>query len=120
YTGENHVVGPMMNGSIAPVTLGSSDGGVLHNPARLDGFLVNVAAKDRITFAFNFPIYSVSFDYQIFPDGTTPNGRGINPNTDLHWPDFTFQADGTAVFRTLGTLPGQGGTLPFSPLSVGS
>jgi hypothetical protein len=111
YTGDGHVVGPMIGGQVQPVTLGTSDGGVLHDG--LDHFLVNKDDSTQITITFSSPIYSVSFDYEIFPDGTLPDGTNTNTNNP-NWPDFTFKADGNLVFRTLGALPGDGAESPFS------
>lgn len=51
----------------------------------------------------------MTFDYEIFPDGTCANG---NKNKRGHyinfssWPDFTFKANGQQVFETLGVMPG--------------
>jgi hypothetical protein len=50
-------------------------------------------------------IYGVSFDYEIFPDGTCATGVSCGSN----WPDFTFMADGTLVFNTQAVMPGNPG-----------
>ncbi len=70
YTGDGHVVGPVSGNTVTPLTLGNTNGGVYHNGA-LDTFLVN-SGSDRISMLFSFPIYSVFFDYEIFPVGTCP------------------------------------------------
>ena len=115
YTGDNHVVGPVSGQTVTSETLGTSNGGVHHNGA-LDTFLVNPSTTDRITMLFNFPIYEVSFDYEIFPDATTPDWHNSNP-ANASWPDFTFKADNATVFYTDGLAPGAGGTLSHSPFS---
>lgn len=104
YTGDGHVVGPLVTTSNGPqrksLTLGNSDFGVYHGGA-LDGFLVNSTTNnDRITMTFSEKIFGVSFDFEIFPDGTCPNGgtNGCLSPTSSNWPDFTLKADGALVF----------------------
>lgn len=102
YTGDGYVVGPVVGGRVVPVTLGGTD--------RPGTYLVNDGngrGGDRITMAFDFPVYGVSFDYQIFPSA------GWQQNT----PDFSFWADGVQVFRKVGVVPGQDGTFAHSPNS---
>ena len=114
YTGDNRVVGPVNGATVTSETLGTSNFGVHHNGAN-DTFLQNTGST-TIAMQFNFPIYSVSFDYEIFPDATTPDWRNsstANPN----WPDFTFKADGTVQFHTFGIAPGASGTFLHSPNS---
>ncbi len=111
YTGDGHVVGPVVNSHATSETLGTSNGGVHHSG--LDTFLMN-SGSDRITMLFNFPIYQVSFDYEIFPDATTPDGRNSSP-ANANWPDFTLLADGTTVFNTNGVMPS--GATSHSPSS---
>jgi hypothetical protein len=65
---------------------------------------------------FDFPIHAVSFDFQIFPDGTMPDGTNHDPNHSS-WPDFSFRADGELIFREFGVMPGTAGTFPHSPFS---
>jgi hypothetical protein len=98
YLADGHVVGPVSNGVVNSVTLHNTDGTFLINDSG-HGF-------NSITFTFSFPVYAVSFDFEIFPDGS-----GEQP------PDFTFQADGTTVFHTVGVAPGTEGTFPNSPFS---
>src|SRR4051812_6156105 len=104
YTGDNHAVGPVSGVTVTSETLGTSDGGV-HN-GTLDTFLVNSTANgnDRIRMVFSVPIYSVSFDYEILPDGTCPDGgvTGCTNTSSSNWPDFTFKADGIQIFRSFG------------------
>jgi len=111
YTGDSHVVGPVSGSVVSSETLGTSNGGVHH--AGLDTFIINNSSSSEIKLVFNFPIYSLSFDYEIFPDGTCPNSSCSAAN----WPDFTFTANGVLQFETLGILPGNLGTYPHSPAS---
>ena len=135
YTGDNHVVGPFStcgsNGStygcnLIPATLGSTEGGVqgsavphtlgtsnpVTDPTSLtDNYIVN-NGSDRITVVFPSLVYSVSFDFEIFPDGTCTDdttracGGALLPN----WPDFKFLADGFQKFQEFATNPGSPGT----------
>ena len=100
YNADGHVVGPGNGDSVSSFTLFNED----HNP-----FLMNSgtgANGDRITLAFSFKVHAVSFDYEIFPDGT--------PHQP---PDFTFAADGQTVFRALGVTPTAQSQYPYSPQS---
>jgi len=123
YTGDKHVVGPayqaIVNGQpvtkVRAETLGTSDHGAHHNGA-FDTFLVN-SGRDRITMIFSFPIYALSFDYEILPDGTCPKQSASCKPTTANWPDFTFKADDIKQFQTLAKLPGDAGTYEHSPLS---
>ncbi|HWW17156.1 MAG TPA: PEP-CTERM sorting domain-containing protein [Candidatus Saccharimonadales bacterium] len=101
YTGDGHVVGPKG----VSLTLGTSDGGIPDkNPP--DTFIDNVSSSTEIKMVFSgLKIYSVSFDYEIFPDGTCATGVNCGSN----WPDFTFMADGSLVFNTPGVMPGNPG-----------
>jgi hypothetical protein len=124
YNGDGHVVGPCMkNGNVVncttpgstpvSVTLGTSDGTTQHLGS-YDTFLMNNSPATTIGMTFaGLKIYSVSFDYEIFPDGTCQTSSCGTAN----WPDFTFQADGTLVFRTLAITPGTAGSLSHSPNS---
>jgi hypothetical protein len=115
YTGDNHVVGPVIDRHLKSETLGTSEHGAYTGP--YDAFLVN-SGSDRITMEFAFPIYSVEFDYEIFPDGTCPDGTKTSCEpTDSNWPDFTFIADGTLQFQTMSVMPGTNGTYSHSPAS---
>jgi hypothetical protein len=86
YEGEGYVVGPVIGSTVTPYTLFQKDGGL---------FLINDkhAGNDSITFTFSQPVHHISFDYEIFPDGSGQT------------PDFTFKADGTLVFYQQGTTP---------------
>lgn len=119
YTGDDFVTGPRVGSGITPLTLGSSDFGNFHQGS-WDSFIVNNATTnggDRITMNFTQPIYSVSFDFEIFPNSNVPDGT----NTSRPFPDFTFDAyaaDGTLVehYFVTSVLPGTGGILPNSPM----
>lgn len=103
YDGDGHVVGPG-NGRTS-LTLGTSDGTTQHLSTN-DTFIHNVSSATEIAMTFSgLEIYSVSFDYEIFPDGSCPTGKNCGSN----WPDFTFKADGTQVFETLAVMPGNPG-----------
>jgi len=125
YTGDGHVVGPCMKGGVVvscstsgaspiSVTLATSDGTTQHLTTS-DTFIQNVSSSSEITMTFSgFKIYSVSFDYEIFPDGTCADGRSNGKGgykSCSSWPDFTFLADGTVMFNTLGVMPSSG---PYS------
>lgn len=103
YTGDGHVVGPG-NGSTS-LTLGNSDGGVQNANAN-DNFIDNVSGITTIMMTFNFKIYGVSFDFEIFPDGTCKTGIRCGVNQ----PDLSLFADGNLVFgKILGVQPGNPG-----------
>lgn len=118
YTGDNHVVGPILGGGlnryVAPLTLGSTDGGILHVDP-LDTFLVNNTNTDRIVMQFDFPIYRLLFDYEIFPDATCPAQTVSCGPTSVNWPDFSFRVDGSLQFRTLAINPSTTGPYQHSP-----
>jgi hypothetical protein len=136
YTGDGHVVGPVVNGVVIPATLGSTDGGVqgsatthaLSTGTGRDNYIVNAGGADRITITFPTPIFSLSFDYEIFPDGTCPNpasgyssvNKGCTSTASANWPDFELLADGSLVTppgTKLGTVPGTAGTYCHSTAS---
>lgn len=114
YTGDGYVVGPVAGrpATATPLTLGNTTGGMpnslfLSAPA-IDGYIVN-SGSDRITMMLPKPILDISFDYEIFPDGTCPRlntGTSITcgPNNSNR-PDFNFLANGNLVFTTLGNVP---------------
>jgi len=112
YNGDGHVVGPG-TGSTS-LTLATSDGTVQHL-GTTDTFIDNVSSSTEISMTFSgLKIYSVSFDYEIFPDGTCPTGTGCSSN----YPDFTFDANGALVFNTLAVMPGNpGAPYTHSPAS---
>lgn len=109
YNGDGHVVGPG-SGSTS-LTLGTSDGSTSHLSTK-DLFITNIAnSSTEIKMVFTgLSILSVSFDYEIFPDGTCATGYQCGSN----WPDFKFAADGNQVFQTLGVKPASGSHSPNS------
>jgi hypothetical protein len=129
YMGDNYVVGPTITTptgaqKVTPMTLGTSDNNVATTGVynlkgklqsnKLDSYLVNASGFDRIVLGFSFPVYAVSFDFEIFPDGTCPNTTSsCNDPTDANWPDFKFWADGLEVFLVDAIVPG--GTVPDLP-----
>ena len=110
YTGDSHAVGPVSLGVVTPLTLGDTNGGVQH-ALPWDAYLVNQDGFDRITMVFSRPVSKISFDFEIFPDGTCPfvGASGCASNTGTNWPDFSLLAGSTSstnlVFRTLGLAP---------------
>jgi hypothetical protein len=134
YTGDGHVTGRIVqHDPIPPVHyrlerahLGTSDGfddtsDPLHAFGTFDSYITNKDNTDRIVMLFNMPIYEVSFDYEIFPNGDCPAFDNIGSSqckpTDANWPDFKFRADDQEVFRTIGIIPGQSGTFASSSVS---
>lgn len=117
YDGEGYVVGPVVDCDVLPYTLGTTDAGVWHGLSG-DNFIVN-SGSDRITMSFTQPIYSAAFDFEIFPNGSVPDGRNRSQST---YPDFTLNAyNGTQLvysWRVFGELPGTNGTFPNSPNSL--
>jgi hypothetical protein len=109
YDGDGHVIGPG-NGSTS-LTLGTSDGGTAHLSTK-DLFITNIAnSSTEIKMVFTgLSILNVSFDYEIFPDGTCATGHNCGSN----WPDFTFDANGNVVFHTLATQPANHSHSPAS------
>ena len=102
YTGEGHVVGP---GGVS-LTLGNTDGATTVSSSSVlngtkDTFIANTNdssqfVSSEISIVFNFAFTGiVSFDYEIFPDGS-----GEQP------PDFEFLINGTtSVFTYYGVTP---------------
>ncbi|MDQ2918192.1 MAG: hypothetical protein M3R40_13745 [Pseudomonadota bacterium] len=111
YNGEGHVNGD---------TLGTSNGGVHDAPAYTDRFIMNddfkiygSTAADRFSFTFTgFYIYSVSFDWEIFPDATCPASTSstacANNPSNSNYPDIALLADGVGVWSTLASTPVSG------------
>jgi hypothetical protein len=136
YDGDGHVVG--VGSSTTPRTLGTSEGngGVVSGltcsgtspctGANLDTFIRNASGIPSFYFDFssNFIIDSVSFDYEIFPDGTCTQLTaaacggsqvgGYYPNQ----PDLTFSTDLGQVFHSHATAPS--GSNVHSPVSGSS
>jgi len=116
YTGDGHVVGPGTGSSSS--TLRQIDGGTfIINQNGLNG--LSTSTDIVMTFS-GITITSVSFDLEIFPDGTCPilnaancggaaNGSGIYPNQ----PDFQFLSGhntASAVKTWDGLTPGATGS----------
>jgi len=128
YNGDGHVTGPGST-SVTSLTLGTSDGSTQHLTT-YDTFLKNISTYSGFSLVFSgLAIDSVSFDYEIFPDGTcaalnsTNCGGaavgGIYPNQ----PDLTFSTNLGTVFHYYSKTPGTGGTAsPYteSPCTDGS
>jgi MYXO-CTERM domain-containing protein len=75
YAGDGHVVGPTNSGTVVPWTLGDSLGTVLaptkptsSNPS----YSAYLATTSTFTMTFSVPVYSVEFDFEIFPDASPP------------------------------------------------
>jgi hypothetical protein len=109
YTADNHIVGPGTGGT--SLTLGNTESGIAGS---VDTYIRNIggasAPNDRITMSFiGLKIYSISFDYEIFPDGSTSQP-----------PDFTFTATDSSnnvvsTWTQYGVAPGTNGTYAYSP-----
>ncbi len=113
YNGDGHVVGP---------TLGTSDGATsasdnTHNHANpKDTFIINNGpGSNSFTLNFGtFSIFSLSFDWEIFPDAScSPHCDPNGPN----WPDIELLVDGNAtpVWKIL--APGNASTT--NPQAIG-
>ncbi len=117
YDGEGYVVGPVVNGRVQPYTLGTTDAGLWHGLSG-DNFIVN-QGSDRITMTFGQLIYSAAFDFEIFPNGSVPDGRNRPASS---YPDFTLNAyNGDQLvtsWRVFGDLPGTNGLPANSPNSL--
>ncbi len=93
WTGDGHVVGPC-SPSCTSVTLDSSGGNFIIN---------NSPSSNAITMQFTGTNYTkVSFDLEIFPDGTCPTGSNCGTN----WPDFELVENGNPVNTWLAAMPG--------------
>jgi len=126
YNGEGHVFGD---------TLGTSDGSI-HHSGRNDTFIINnnfglyggpASRSFSITFT-NLTVFSLSFDWEIFPDATCALGSscaGMGPGpTNPNWPDIELFVDGggTAVWSAQAPMVagrdpqglGSSGTLNFA------
>ena len=110
YNGDGHVIGP---------TLGP------------DTFIRNVGAPNfTFDFGSTFHIYSITFDWEIFPDGTCFRGPGDTAATracaaagpgasNPNWPDFDLYVGGsaTAAFSQLALATGIN---PNYPQAIGT
>jgi hypothetical protein len=124
YDGDDRVTGPLNGGgNRKSLTLGTSDGatngttptptGTLHPSGATDTFVRNQSGVSSFSFSFTgFPIYWVSFDFEIFPDATCANGTG---GCGTNWPDFTFQVSNgstSQIFQYFGVMPGTATATP--------
>jgi hypothetical protein len=75
YAGDNHVVGPTISGTVVPWTLGDS-GGTVTNPTAPTvanpTYSAYLATTSSFTVTFSVPVYSVQFDFEIYPDASPP------------------------------------------------
>jgi len=138
YNADGHATGPG-TGSVS-LTLGDSDGATgsyansqlnrnSSGAVIYDTFIANTSdsrnqISNEIIIDFNgFTINgTVSFDYEIFPDGTCPTQSTTCTPTTSNWPDFTFDVNdnthGSTIFTTLAVVPGHGNmTATHSPNS---
>jgi hypothetical protein len=141
YTGDGHVVGPTtstvtclhydrlhhctaskITTTTTPATLGNTEGGdqgtASVDPLSTqdpDNYIVN-AGSDRITITFPAPIYALSFDFEIFPDGTCPSSTHCGRN-GANLPDFSLWVDNAMQWQVFGTYPGASNTYSHSPAS---
>lgn len=130
YTGEGYTVGPKNKGVVTSLTLGNTDGLSSSSPnaqpnATPDSFLINdhfhignEAQFDRIIMSFSgFNITSISFDFEIFPDGGCPSLTSCPGGL----PDFYLNAGSSASHPMVagshmtGVAPGANGTYKLSP-----
>jgi hypothetical protein len=122
YTGDGHVVGPTSGTTTTSLTLGNSNnltgdttnGVTMATVGATDTFLINnnVAGTgnnngDRIVFGFNnFTIAAgstISFNYEIFPDGTCPSLSNCGTN-QANLPDLIFAMNGTNIGTKTGVV----------------
>lgn len=98
YTGDGHVVGPCAP-TCKSVTLDSAGGNFIIN---------NGPTSDSIGMQFTGVKYTtVTFDLEIFPDGTCANGSsGVCGTGNSNWPDFEFYENGNLVHTWLAKMPG--------------
>jgi hypothetical protein len=90
YTGDGHVVGS--------TTLAATGG----------TFIINGSGSNDILMTFSgVKIYSVSFDLEIFPDGTCPilNSANCGGSGNPNQPDFKFDANGSLIQTWLAQTP---------------
>ncbi|HUK34318.1 MAG TPA: PEP-CTERM sorting domain-containing protein, partial [Vicinamibacterales bacterium] len=128
YTGDGHVVGPgSTTATVTPLTLGNTEGatkdGSPVTAGSADAYIINNGPSYNsfsLQFQNGFTIAAgstISFDYEIFPDGTCPSLSNCGTNQS-NLPDFQFQINGTAVdmngaasgTAATGVVPGTGGT----------
>lgn len=109
YTGDNHVTGPVTGGrtkSYSSYTLANMD------PAGHGTFIMNDTglsppANDILMSFSGLTISSISFDLEIFPDGTCTalTKSGCGGTGEPNQPDLTLLANGSEVEQWLGLTP---------------
>jgi MYXO-CTERM domain-containing protein len=75
YTGDNHVVGPTVSGTVVPWTLGDSGGTVTAPTAPTVAsptYTNYLGTTSSFTMTFSVPVTSVEFDFEIYPDASPP------------------------------------------------
>ena len=106
YNGDGHVVGPGSGAS--SYTLDNMDNGK---------FITNNApgSNDILMTFTGLPadVYNVSFDLEIFPDGTCPSLSNCGAG-DSNLPDLTFLANGTTVKQWSAVVPPAPGLRPLA------
>lgn len=129
YNGDGHVIGPNSgnnpcNTTRRSLTLGTTDGyvsgasGLNTSP---DTFIMNIggdgtptdtSTNDRIKIVFAGGVTSISFDLEIFPDGSCASKTSCgsaNPSGSFlpyaNWPDFELVVNGTQVNQWKGLDP---------------
>ena len=121
YTGEGHVVGPVISGVVKPVTLGTTDGAMLNSVtpnSTYDTFIANTTdgssqLSNQITLQFvgfaGKTLTVNSFDYEIFPDGSSeqPPGMTFEAGNNTNGVDAAVSSFGTGGTQT-GVTPGSG------------
>lgn len=113
YTGDGHVVGP--NGSSD--TLHTMDGGTfIQNNTGTNPSSTAITIK----FSQAISLSKISFDFEIFPDGTCPTGNNCGSNlpdisvTDTYKPKSGTTNVTAQIFQRFGVVPGQTGATPVA------
>jgi hypothetical protein len=92
YTGDGHVVGPVVSRDVKPLTLGTTDGGdPTSQHSGVDTFIDTENSTEIDMLFSGGKIYGISFDYEIFPNATCQVSNCSSV------PDFTFKADGATM-----------------------
>jgi hypothetical protein len=123
-------------------TLGTSDGATAFNDAThnhantapYDGFLMNnnfpvlgqpASNQIMITIPAGTALYTVAFDWEIFPDNNCSSGNCLNNSADSNFPTLVFKVDGAAFSGSTfiaKTSTALGGTAqnPIDPQNLGT
>jgi hypothetical protein len=106
YNGDGHVTGPGTGAT--SFTLAQLD------PANNGTFIKNDTghSSDEIKMVFSgLTISSISFDFEIFPDGTCPSLTNCGGSGHPNLPDLTVISNGSnQVIEYYGVVPGQAGS----------